>query len=233
MDTLKTFREVLEGRDSGRFTRPLSSFMARPELAQFQAQPASGAAQTALGTPFGARRGPSRWPFRWGLFSALVAAVTGVVLVGCSVSSPGSLSSAAIETKIAAELARTYKVAPPHVGCPAAVPDQSGTHFTCTATLDGQPLRVAGVVTGPGGHVAVHAASAVVVKSGAEAKIGQILSKRAGRPVSVLCALPPLLVADPGLGFGCVAEIAGVEHHLAVTVVNLAGDLRYQPAKPG
>jgi Domain of unknown function (DUF4333) len=165
--------------------------------------------------------------------AVLVAAAVGTGLVGCSVSPPGSLSSATIETKIAAELARTYKVAPPHVGCPAAVPDRTGTHFTCTATLDGQPLRVAGVVTGPSGHVVVRAANAVIVKSGAESKIGQSLSKKAGRPVSVSCALPPLLVANPGLGFGCTAEIAGVEHHLAVTVVNLGGELRYQPAKPG
>ena len=41
------------------------------------------------------------------------------------------------------------------------------------------------------------------------------------------CPGPQLLVAAPGHTFGCTAEIAGVERHLVVTVVNLAGDLRY------
>ena len=66
------------------------------------------------------------------------------------------------------------------------------------------------------------------VKSAAEAEIGQSLSRKVGRPVSVSCAVPQLLVADPGLAFGCTAEVAGVERQLAVTVVNLAGDLRYR-----
>jgi Domain of unknown function (DUF4333) len=170
---------------------------------------------------------------RRALTATLAVAAMGGVLAGCSLSPSGTLSAAGIEAKIAADLARTYRVVPPRVDCPAGVSDSTGTHFTCTTTLDGQPLRVAGTVTGPGGHVEVHAAGVVVVKSGAETKIGQSLSKKAGRPVSVSCALPPLLVANPGLGFGCTAEIAGVEHHLAVTVVNLAGDLRYQPAKRG
>ncbi len=170
---------------------------------------------------------------RRAITATLAIAAIGDGVAGCSLSPQSTLSSAGIEAKIAAELARTYKVVPPHVDCPAGVPDSTGTHFTCTTTLDGQPLQVAGTVTGPGGHVEVHAAGVVVVKSGAEAKIGQSLSKKDGRPVSVSCALPPLLIANPGLGFGCTADIAGVEHHLAVTVVNQAGDLRYQPAKPG
>jgi hypothetical protein len=184
----------------------------------------------------GYRRGWAPGPAGWATWAtwakwAGVAAVSVVALAGltgCSLSPHSTLSAASIEARISSELARTYKVPPPPVSCPASVRAVAGTHFTCTATLEGQPLRVIGTVTDDKGHVEVRAASAVVVKSAAEAEIGQSLTRKVGRPVSVSCAVPQLLVADPGLAFGCTAEVAGVERQLAVTVVNLAGDLRYR-----
>jgi len=170
--------------------------------------------------------GRATWA-RWaGAAAALVAAVAG--LAGCSLSPHSTLSAASLETKISSELARTYKIPPPEVSCPASVRATPGTHFTCAATLEGQSLRVVGTVTDDKGHVQVRAASAVVVKSGAEAEIGQSLSRKVGQPVPVACAMPQLLVADPGLTFSCKAELAGIERQVAVTVVNLAGDLRYR-----
>jgi hypothetical protein len=183
------------------------------------------------------RRGCAPVAVWWGRVTVLVVmAVVG--LAGCSLSPHSTLSAASLEAKIAAELARTYNIAPPKVNCPASVPVTPGAHFTCIATLDGQPLRVLGTVTDSRGHVQVHPASAVVVKSAAEAEISQSLSKRVGSPVHVSCPLPGLLVASPGHTFGCTAEIAGVERHVAVTVVNPAGDLRYrvlpyQPPRTG
>jgi Domain of unknown function (DUF4333) len=170
--------------------------------------------------------GRATWVKWAGTAAVYVGALSG--LAGCSLSPHSTLSASSLEAKISSELARAYKVSPPEVSCPASVRAAEGTHFTCTATLAGQPLRVIGTVTDDKGRVEVRAGSAVVVKSAAEAEIGQSLSRKVGRPVPVSCAVPQLLVADPGLGFGCTAEVAGVERQLTVMVVNLAGGLRYR-----
>jgi Domain of unknown function (DUF4333) len=178
----------------------------------------------------GYRRGRAPGPAGWATWAGAAAVSVGALagLTGCSLSPHSTLSAASIEARISAGLARRYRVPPPKVNCPASARAVAGTYFTCTATLAGQPLRVIGTVTDDKGHVEVRAASAVVVKSEAEAEIGQSLSKKVGRPVSVSCAVPELLVADAGLGFGCTTEVAGVERQVTVTVLNVAGDLRYQ-----
>jgi hypothetical protein len=173
----------------------------------------------------GPGRAPAGYGFRWGAAGLLFALAC---LSGCSFSPRSTLSAASVEAKIAAELSSTYHIAPPEVHCPRSVPAAEGTRFTCTAILDGQPLLVVGTVTGPHGRFEVHATSAVVVKPEAEAEISRHLSGRVGKPVPVTCAVPELLVASPGHMFGCTADIAGVERQVAVTVVNLAGELRYQ-----
>jgi hypothetical protein len=154
--------------------------------------------------------------------------VTTAGLASCSLSPRRTLSTASVEAKIGAELATTYHIATPKVHCPRSVPATPGTRFTCTAFLDGQPLPVVATVTSTHGHFEVHATSAVVVKGAAETEISQDLSHRLGRPVSVSCPIPDLLVAGPGHNFPCTAEIAGVRRQVAVTVENLAGDLRYR-----
>jgi Domain of unknown function (DUF4333) len=177
------------------------------------------------------RRDPTRAIPAWGraaggVLLATVLAAAG--LTGCSLSTRSTLSAASVEAKISTQLARTYRIARPEVHCPKSVPATPGTRFTCTATLDGQPLRVVGTVTDHRGQFEVHATSAVVVMSAAEAEISRDLSTRVGRPVSVSCPPPELLVARPGHTFRCTADIASVERQVAVTVENLAGDLRYQ-----
>jgi Domain of unknown function (DUF4333) len=168
-----------------------------------------------------------RW---WGVAAFLAMAA----LAGCSLSAHSTLSGSSVEAKIASELAKTYDIAPPKVSCPASVRATVGTRFTCTATLDGQRLGVVGTVTDDHGHVEVRSSGVVIAKSGAEAELSRSLSKEVGHPVSVSCPLPTLLVAAPGHSFACTADIAGVERHIAVRVVNRAGDLSYRvlPYRP-
>ena len=105
-----------------------------------------------------------------------------------------------------------YDVPPPEVNCPLSVPARVGTHFTCTATLDGQPWRVVGTVTDAHGAMSrCGPTSAVVVVATAEAEIGKSLSRTFRRPVHVSCAVPSLWWPTRGLAFGCTADVAGVE----------------------
>ena len=116
MDTLKTFAEVAEGRDSGRSPRPLSSLVA------FQRQGLTGARHAGRRTRVGHRRG--RAPVALG--RALTATLAVVAIGGVSPAALFPLTarcrSAGIEAKIAADLARTYKVVPPHGPLPGRSP---------------------------------------------------------------------------------------------------------------
>jgi Domain of unknown function (DUF4333) len=168
----------------------------------------------------------------WGAVTVL-AATAG--LAGCSLSAKSTLSSASVEAKIASELAQSYGIASPPVHCPRSMPAEVGSTFTCVATLEGQPLPVAGTVTSSRGHVEVHPTSAVVVADTAEAEMGKNLSTTFGQPVTVACPIPELLVAPVGHSFECTANVAGVNRKVVVTVTNLAGDLSYHVLayKPG
>lgn len=161
-----------------------------------------------------------------------------VGLAGCSLTSikaRDTLSAASVEAKIAAQLVKSYDVAAPSVHCPVSVPAQVGSKFTCTTTLDGQVLTVAGTVTGARGRLMVHPTSAIVVTSAAQAEIAKSLRTTFGQPVTVSCAAPALLVTSVGHSFGCAADVGNIRRQLVVTVTDLAGALRYRvlPYKPG
>jgi hypothetical protein len=144
------------------------------------------------------------------------------------------LSAASVEAKIATQLADSYGVLPPRVHCPAAVPAQVGSKFSCTTELDGQPLTVSGEVSGARGSVSVRPATAVIVMAAAQAQIGRDLARTSGMTVEVSCSGPALLVARPGRTFDCRADIGGIQRQVVVTVTSTAGTLspRVLPYRP-
>jgi hypothetical protein len=147
---------------------------------------------------------------------------------GCSLQATSSLSAKSLETMVARELATNYHMRPPAVHCPAGIPDKIGSKFACRARIDGQPLTLAGTVTGTHGAVMLHPTSAVVTISVARQKLAASLAKTFGRPVTVVCSAPPLLVAKAGGVFRCTAQVAGIRRQLVVTVTDLEGHLRYR-----
>jgi hypothetical protein len=163
-----------------------------------------------------------------------LALVGGAVLPACSLKARSTLSATSLEARIGANLALVYHIPAPPVRCPSGVLSQAGSRFTCTATLDGQQLPLAGTVTDARGHFQLRPTDAVVVTSAAEAQIGERLTKAIGPRVVLSCAAPTLLVAKVGRDFGCTAIIAGVRRQVVVTVTSLAGRLRYKvlPYKP-
>ena len=172
--------------------------------------------------------------------SACLLLVASLALGGCSLDSikaKSSISAGSVESKIAGKLAKTYHVARPPVRCPAGIQAQVGAKFSCTATLDGQVLKVDGGVTGSKGQVEVRPASAVVVKAKAEDELGANLESAFGEAVTVSCSIPAILIANPGRHFDCTAHVGRIERQVIVTVTNLAGALRrrvvnYRPPVP-
>jgi hypothetical protein len=155
-------------------------------------------------------------------------------LTGCSVKARDMLSAASVEAEIGAQLAHSYGVPPPRVHCPAAVPAQIGSRFTCTTELDGQALTVSGEVAGARGSVSVRPDAAVIVLAAAQTQIGRDLARTSGMVVKVSCSAPALLVARPGRTFACTAEVGGVQRQVVVTVTSPAGTLspRLLPYRP-
>ncbi len=166
--------------------------------------------------------------------AAMVAMTALGGLSGCSIKARDLLSAASVEAKISAQLAGSYGVPPPRVHCPATVPADVGSRFTCTTALDGQPLTVTGEVAGPQGSVAVKPATAVIVIAAARAQISRELARTFGVTVAVSCSAPALLVAQPGRGFECTADVGSIRRQVAVTVTSTAGTLRLRvlPYRP-
>jgi hypothetical protein len=148
-------------------------------------------------------------------------------LSGCSIKARDTISAKSLEAEIAARLAATFAIPKPPVHCPAAVPAQAGSDFTCTAALYGQALAVKGTVTGPRGQVEVKPANAVVVTAEAETKLAKKLSETFHQRTEVACDVPPVLVATPGRSFGCTAALGAIKRRLAVTVTG-SGALSYR-----
>jgi hypothetical protein len=177
-----------------------------------------------------------RLPYRGS--RALLVALAGLTalgtLSGCSIKARDMLSAASVEAKIAAQLVDSYDVPPPRVYCPAAVPAQVGSRFTCTTELDGQPLTVSGEVAGPRGSVSVRPETAVIVMASARVQISRDLARTFGVAVEVSCSAPALLVARPGRTFDCSADVGGIQLQVAVTVTSSAGTLspRVLPYRP-
>lgn len=156
---------------------------------------------------------------------ALVAAA---VLSSCSLTAADTVSAASLETDIAGQLASSYRIPKPPVHCPRSVPAVAGHKFTCTATLDGQALKVKGTVTSSRGQVEVRPATAVVVTKAAEAELAGHLKTTFRRTVGLSCRLPALLVATPGRRFSCTVTVGTIKRQLAVTVTGTAGALSYR-----
>ncbi len=166
--------------------------------------------------------------------SCLAVLVALSAIGGCSVKARDLLSAASLEAKISAQLASSYGVRPPRVHCPTAVPATVSSRFSCTTSLDGQPLTVSGEVAGPRGAVAVKPTTAVVVLAQARAQISRDLARASGMKVAVSCPGPALLVSAPGRTFACTAEVGGVLRQVEVTVTSATGtlQLRLLPYRP-
>ena len=163
-----------------------------------------------------------------------IVAAASVGASGCSLQATSSLSARSLETLVARILATSFDIRPPAVRCPEGIPDKIGSKFTCRASIDGQPLELAGTVTGNHGAVRLQPTRAVVAVNVARQRLATSLAKTFGHPVTVACSAPTLLVAKVGGVFRCTAEVAGIERQLVVTVTDLQGHLRYRvlPYRP-
>jgi hypothetical protein len=119
---------------------------------------------------------------------------------------------------------------PTNVSCPEVEDPDDGTTFECTATLDGQTLRIDGVVTDADeGTVEVVNADAVLFVDLLEATIADDFGVQLGFPVSVDCGDTVVRVEQVGARFTCSAtDEIGDEADVQVDVLDVEGNIAYE-----
>jgi hypothetical protein len=155
----------------------------------------------------------------------LLALALSLVVVACSGASVSKvLDSKQAAGQIAGYLASTYGVAPPVVNCPSGVTVKAERTFDCRTSLDGQPLTVHATLTDNQGHFTPKPAAAVVVVAKVAAAIESTEAK-----ATLRCGDHRVLVAPVGATFACTATTASGPVTYRVTVLDSAGNVRYEP----
>jgi hypothetical protein len=164
----------------------------------------------------------------------LATVVMAAALPACGVAPRRTLDARSIESQIAGEIARQYRLSPGTVTahCPDGIPALTGRTFTCDATLDGQVLPVDGTVTSRTGRYRVQPAAAVIVVPSVVADLESRIAAQLQAPATVTCGAKAVLVVPTGGTFACTATVDGQARLVTVTVDDLQGHVRFNLAPP-
>lgn len=151
----------------------------------------------------------------------------------------GVLLSRAVNTvsteQAQAEIVRTTQsiagVAPADVHCPTDIPVKAGTTFSCTAQLDGQPVRYTVREQDDKGNVHIDSDGFVVVAALVNT-LQQQIGQQVGGPVTVTCDTGgrKILLAGPGTQISCTAAAADNPANtirIAATVTDQQGNISF------
>lgn len=158
-----------------------------------------------------------------------LAALAGVaVLVGCA--TERSLDPERLDALIDSAIADGVGVAPTAVSCPPVTDIVDGTTFVCEATLDGQTLRMAGVVVDASeGEVEVENVDAVLFVGLLEQVIADDVSRQLGETITIECGTGELIIAEVGSELSCTAsDSVGNEADVLVEVVDAEGNVTFE-----
>jgi hypothetical protein len=98
-----------------------------------------------------------------------------------------SLDTAEAQTKIAELTRQQIGITPTGVSCPTGIAMTAGTTFTCTATLDGQPISYTVKETDDSGHVRVDSDNNLILVRKVEQSVAQQVGDEAGVTATATC----------------------------------------------
>ena len=133
-------------------------------------------------------------------------AVGAVLLFGTKV-----LDSARAEQLIAQATEDQAGVAPIDVSCPSDIEAEAGATFTCTASLEGQPISFTVTQTDDDGNVDVESVNTFVDIATVQASLTQQLGEAAGVEVVSTCHVDGHSVLVDGIGTPIPCTVANVE----------------------
>ncbi|WP_116453515.1 DUF4333 domain-containing protein [Blastococcus litoris] len=164
---------------------------------------------------------------------AVVAAVVGAVVVigGLVVGAlllfgAKTLDTADVETQVQRLTAEQTGVAPEDVACPADVEAESGAAFTCTASLEGQPISFTVTQTDDEGNVQIESDNTFVDVGTVEASLDEQLGELTGVVVISSCDTDgrSVLVDAVGTPIPCFVDNAADASDTAEVVATVDED---------
>ncbi len=167
---------------------------------------------------------------RRGLIAAGAAAVA-VVAAACGSTPTRTLDARSAASRISSELHARYHVTTVNVSCPSGVPARKGQVFVCSATLDGQRVRLDATVTDSSGAFSIDPNDAIVVPSSIATQLTERIASRTGRTATVHCPGGAVAVVPVHQTLTCTATFAGqAPRPVVVTVIDRRGDFGFQLA---
>jgi hypothetical protein len=159
---------------------------------------------------------------------AVVAAVlAGVFVLGCS--STTTVDQGKMRKLIEEDLAADLGLPLTNASCPEVKEPTTGTEFECTATLDGQTLRIKAVVTdGKTVFVEAENADAIIPVTDLESTIADDFTEQLGTAITVSCGNTRVIVAAPGSQFECEASDGTDTVPVRVDVLDAQGNVSYE-----
>jgi len=137
------------------------------------------------------------------IIGAVVAAVVvlgGLVVGALVLFGAKTLDTAAVEREITRLTEDESGVAPSDVSCPADVEAASGSTFSCTASLEDQPISFRVTQTDDEGNVRIDGDNTFVDVATVEASLDEQLAEVAGVPVVSTCDAEGHTVLVDGVG---------------------------------
>jgi hypothetical protein len=137
---------------------------------------------------------------------------------------PRTVNSESVQREIVRITTTAVPVTPADVRCPDGVPAQTGRVFTCTATVDQQPVTYTVRQDDDRGHLTVTYDRLVTVAE-VEGVVAAQVGKDVEVPVTVRCAPGrTVLVNAPGTPIACTATNSGDPSDNAEINVTVAAD---------
>ena len=121
------------------------------------------------------------------------------------------LDSAKAEQLIAQSTEDQAGVAPTDVSCPSDIEAEAGATFTCTASLEGQPISFTVTQTDDDGNVDVESVNTFVDIATVEASLTEQLGAAAGVDVISTCHVDGYSVLVDGVGTPIPCTVANAE----------------------
>jgi Domain of unknown function (DUF4333) len=140
------------------------------------------------------------------------------------------LSASDTARQISAQLGAVTGGTPPTVRCPTGIKSVPGRSFDCSTTLEDQPLTIHVTLNSSDGSFTPRTSAAVVSVPKVVGAIKTGLAPPTAATTTISCGRHNVLVVRPGTTFTCSAVSGTASQLIQVTVLDLDGRFRYQPA---
>jgi hypothetical protein len=166
---------------------------------------------------------------RWGR-TQLAGLATAVVVVLGACGGNDTLDTDKAANEIRKGLADQGEVEVDKVTCPEDVLPEKDATFECTATLEGQRLRITVTQTDDKGNVHWEADQALIDLRKAESEVAKEIADQTGVPVRVDCGTRTVSINDPGDTLTCEyrAQDGTAEGTISVTVKDKKGNVDFE-----